>query len=194
MKIIISLIVLLKLTICSTLLAQELPMSKSKLQPELEIQFELWRVLDRANFKKCGSYMFSIKFELDKKSGHIKNLKFSENLLDTAIISCVRKALYNKESIWILKNCKKNNPSLLFLLPISIGIHKDEGACNHIPSSNFEDMPGVRESLDFKSMITFPKTEYATDSAVYKEDIFRVPKVKFVGMTLNPIVCGVKYK
>ena len=193
MKKTISLIVLLKLMACSTLLAQELPISKSKLQPELEIQFELLRTLHKANFQKCGSYMFSIKFELDKKSGHIKNLKFSENLLDTAIISSVRKALYNKESIWILKNCKKINPSLAFLLPIGIGIHK-EGGCDPAHPLNYEDWPDVRARLDFLSLITFPKNEYATDSVVYKEEVFRVPKVKFVGMALNPITCGVILK
>lgn len=106
----------------------------------------------------------------------------------------LRKLFTIKSRYGFLKIAKKITLPYFFLLPISIGIHKEEGACNHIPSSNFEDMPGVRESLDFKSMITFPKTEYATDSAVYKDDIFSVPKVKFVGMTLNPIVCGVKYK
>ncbi|MFY7825476.1 MAG: hypothetical protein ACOVQ4_00055 [Flectobacillus sp.] len=190
MKKTISLIVLLKLMACSTLLAQELTVSKSKLQPEEKIWLELLKLVNQSHYRKCAEFIFSARFELDRRNGKIKTLQFSKNLVDTTIMSLVRKSLINTESIWSIKNCKKANPSLVFLLPIRIVMKRRDCIPLHATEIMEPDALGIRSTIDFLSLITFPQHVSTVDSSVYKSVDFRASAIKFVGMTLNPISVG----
>ncbi len=172
------------------LFGQETAMlSNTKMQPEYFIWMHIREGLRQLNYKKCYEFMFTVRFELDKKTGNIKTLKFSENIVDTSIIRVVRKAFIDTQTIWILKNCKKQNPSLVFLLPIWIHIH-NKGCIPMNTSDPFQ--PDYDRTLkDFAALITFPKNEYSTDSVVYKnETLMERNKTKFVGMLLTPINIG----
>ncbi|MDI9877796.1 hypothetical protein [Flectobacillus longus] len=175
------------------LMAQEIELgntSTNKLQPEEKIELELLKLVNQANYRKCAEFIFSARFELDRRCGKIKTLQFSKNLVDTTIISLVRKSLFNTESIWNIKNCKKVNPSLTFLLPIRI-VTKIRDCIQLSATEMMEpDALGMRTAIDFLSLITFPQHESTVDSSVYKSVDFRASAIKFVGMTLNPISVG----
>lgn len=183
------------LFVSSKMLAQSVPMlSNTKQPPEFVMLFEIRDGLKGLNYKKCYEFMFSVRFELDKKTGHIKDIKFSENIVDTSIIGVVRRAFISRQSMWNLTNCKKQNPSLVFLQPIWIHIHNR--GCIPMNTSDPFHPDANRQINDFDALATFPKDEYSRDSVVYNQELFwgclyNKNKPKFVGMLLNPISIGV---
>ncbi len=174
------------------LLAQEIQLTKdTKLQSEREIALKILTNLRQSTYDKCYEFIFAVRFELDKKTGIVKNLKFSENIVDTAIINIVRKAIIDTQSIWNLKNCKKANPSLRFLQPIYLFMNRN-GCINTLNTSDVFHPDYIRKSIDFTSLIQFPINEYAIDSAVYNDRRkYLYTKEKFVGMVLSPILTGI---
>lgn len=185
--------IVLSLLFSIKLVAQEIELgnaSSKKLQPEEKIELELLKLVNQANYRKCAEFIFSARFELDRKSGKIKTLQFSQNLVDTTVINLVKKSLINTESVWNIKNCKKVNPSLSFLLPIRIVMKRRDCIPIRATEMTEPDALGMRTAIDFLSLITFPQHESPVDSSVYKLVDFRASAIKFVGMTLNPISVG----
>lgn len=77
----------------------------------------------------------------------------------------------------ILRNARKNNPSLKFLIPIHLSIFKT----NY--ERKFKEEDAGKNIADFTSTLKYqPISEGALNS------IFSMVKNRFVGMILNPLV------
>ncbi len=173
------------------LLAQELPLTHLPASliahPEHRIKLNLFSYFEKSNYNQCYACVFAVRFELDKKTGVVKNLKFSDNIVDTAIINIVRKAIIDTQSIWNLKNCKKANPSLRFLQPIYIFISKN-GCYNTYNNAFLVDSVGKHIS----SLVNLPEKGWNKDVPLYNGEFLTVlSTIKFTGMMLNPIIVGV---
>jgi hypothetical protein len=170
-------IVLLLSKVCDTYCQSLLKISYE--EPEIifykKIREQLRLKLNSRTAPGCKSYIFYVKFELSEKS-EIQNVKVSANMTDSLIVSIIQKVIKENESIWDIEKCKKNNPTLRFLVPINIDIYGKDCNMQH------SDAEVVKARFDFASLLKYdPKAEREL------RDLYAPPREKFVGMVLSPL-------
>ena len=171
-------LVLLLLQVCDTYCQSLLKTTYG--EPEIifykKIREQLRLKLNSRTAPGCNSYIFYVKFELSEKS-EIQNIKVSANMTDRLIVSIIQKVIKENESIWDIEKCKKNNPTLKFLMPINMDIYRTD--CN----MRYTNDEVVKLRFDFTSLLKYdPKAKGEL------RDLFAAPREKFVGMVLSPIL------
>ena len=142
----------------------------TKIRDQLHLKLKPRTVLD------CKSHIFYVKFELSKKS-EIRYIKVSANMTDSIIVSIVQNVIKENENMWDIEKCKKNDPSLNFLLPINMDIYGKDCNMQH------GDDEVVKARFDFTSLL-----KYDPKATGELGDLFAAPHGKFVGMVLSPII------
>lgn len=172
------LVVLLLLKVCDTYCQSLLKTSYG--EPEIifrkKIREQLLLKLNSRTAPGCKSYIFYVKFELSEKS-EIQNIKVSANMTDSLIVSIIQTVIKENESIWDIEKCKKNNPTLKFLMPINMDVYRMD--CNMLYTNN----EVVKSRFDFTSLL---KYEPIAENELH--NLFSPPKEKFVGMVLSPLL------
>ena len=160
--------------------AQSTLLKNSKYEPEgtiaNKIDKQLQMQLSAKVVPNCYYSIFYVKFELNENA-KIQNIQVSANFTDSTVINIVTNVITDKELEWDIEKCKKQNPSLNFLVPIYLNIFKSN--CQR----KFKEEDKGKIMLDFTSTLKYqPILEGALNS------LYSMSKERFVGMVLNPLV------